>query len=146
MSLPSLLSSVLRTRLEPTARKRVRIEATDDLPTVTADPERIERVVANLLGNALKYSPPGKEVVVHVATDREGVVVSVVDRGVGILAEDLPRVFDRFYRAAKGRTTEGLGLGLYIARLVVEAHGGRIWVESPGPDQGSRFSFTLPLD
>lgn len=123
---------------------RLRVEAQSDLPLVSADPERIDRVVANLVGNALKYSPADREVVVKLSSRCGGVVCSVADRGVGIAPEDLPRVFDRYYRARTTRAADGLGLGLYIAKMMIEAHGGRIWVESE-LGRGSTFSFELPL-
>lgn len=123
---------------------RVRVEVPEGLPPVSADPNRLERIFTNLLSNALKYSSPDTEVSVT-AEKQDGMVrVSVSDRGGGIPPEDLPRLFQRFYRAKGTRKTEGLGLGLYITRMMVEAHGGRIWVESE-PGRGSSFSFTLPV-
>jgi len=122
---------------------RVRAEIPEALPPASADPNRLERILTNLLGNALKYSPAGTEVLVTAtATDGE-VTVSVTDRGVGIAPEDLPHIFERFYRAKGTMKTEGLGLGLYITRMLVEAHGGRIRVESEF-GKGSTFTFTLP--
>ena len=115
-----------------------------DLPPVTADPDRLERIFVNLLSNALKYSGPDTPVTVRARRQDGEVEVSVADRGLGIAPEDLPHLFERFYRAKGERGTEGIGLGLYITRLLVEAHGGRIRVESE-PGQGSTFSFTLPV-
>jgi signal transduction histidine kinase len=114
-----------------------------DLPPVQADPNRLDRVVANLVGNALKYSPPGSPVEVSAAADEREVTVTVRDRGVGIAAEDLPRLFERFFRGRLTQRADGLGLGLYIVRMLVEAHGGRVGVESV-PGEGSAFTFTLP--
>ncbi|HLZ31936.1 MAG TPA: ATP-binding protein [Chloroflexota bacterium] len=112
---------------------------------VSADPERIERVLTNLLTNALKYSPPRTPVVVGVAEAPAEAVVSVADQGAGIAPEELPRLFQRFTRGRAGPKADvsGLGLGLYIARLMVEAHGGHIRVESE-VGKGSTFFFTLP--
>lgn len=122
---------------------RVRLEVPAGVADVLADPARLERIVLNLVGNALKYSPDGSEVRVA-AAPRDGFVqISVADRGVGIAPEDLPLVFDRFYRAKQARKADGLGLGLYIVRLLVEAHGGRVWAES-APGEGATFSFTVP--
>jgi signal transduction histidine kinase len=110
------------------------------LPAVLADPDRLDRILTNLVGNALKYSP--RRVVVQAAADGPAVRVSVADEGAGIAAEDLPRIFDRYYRGQR-HEGEGLGLGLFIVRKLVEAHGGRIWAESR-PGEGSTFTFTLP--
>lgn len=123
---------------------RVRVEIPEGLPPVSADPSRLERIFINLLSNALKYSPPETEVTVT-AERRGGMVqVSVSDRGVGIAPDDVPHLFQRYYRAKGTRKAEGLGLGLYITRMLVEAHGGKIWVESE-LGKGSTFSFTLPV-
>ena len=108
-----------------------------------ADPERLERVVVNLVSNALKYSPPGSPVRIEVARAGGAVVTSVADRGDGIPTEELPKIFGRYYRGQRTRNVEGTGLGLYIARLLVEAHRGRISAESTA-GEGSTFRFTLP--
>jgi len=124
--------------------ERIRVAIPDALPPVRADPDRLERILVNLLSNALKYSPPDTEVEVSAERSDGEVVVSVSDRGPGIPQEDMPHIFDRYYRGRGGRKAEGLGLGLYITRTLVEAHGGRIWVRSQ-PGQGSTFSFALPI-
>lgn len=124
-------------------RVRLRVECPREVPPVWADPAHVERAVVNLVTNALKYSPPEKPVQVRVEPGDGEAVVSVIDRGIGIPPEDLPYLFERFYRARSGRQAEGLGLGLYITRLIVTAHGGRVWVESL-LDEGSAFHFTLP--
>jgi signal transduction histidine kinase len=122
---------------------RVEVAAAPGLPPVEADPDRLERIVVNLLANALKYAP-GPSPVRLEAIPRGGEVhITVRDEGPGIAPEDLPHVFDRFYRSASVRGTEGLGLGLYICRKLVDAHGGRIWVESRA-GVGSEFHLTLP--
>jgi signal transduction histidine kinase len=123
---------------------RVEYDLGPDLPAVHADASRLERVLTNLVGNALKYSAPPSPVRVSAAVQEDALVVSVGDRGVGIAPEDVPRLFQRFQRGRLTQRTEGLGLGLYIVRALVEAHGGRVWVESV-PGEGSTFSFTLPL-
>ncbi len=124
---------------------RVRMDMPDNLPWVSADPNLLERILANLVGNALKYSPSDREVWVRAAHSGKEVTVSVSDRGEGIAAAELPRLFGRYYRTEGARRAEGLGLGLYITRMLVEAHGGRIWVESQ-VGKGSTFSFTLPTE
>ena len=132
----------LKERLAPSLdMARVELRIPEHLPPVWADPDRLERILTNLLSNALKYSTPGTPVVVS-ASERDGeVVVSVTDRGPGIAPEDLERLFQRYTRARAGR--EGVGLGLYITRQLVEAHGGRVWAESQ-VGVGSTFSFSLP--
>lgn len=117
----------------------------EDLPLVLADPERIQQVLANLISNARKYSPAGGEIRLVAWQSGSQVQVDVIDRGLGIPAEALPHLFEKFYRVDNSdrRAIKGTGLGLAICRQIVDAHGGRIWVESAGLGQGSRFSFTL---
>ncbi|BDG08755.1 PAS domain-containing sensor histidine kinase [Anaeromyxobacter paludicola] len=123
--------------------ERVTAELPPGLPRVAADPGRLERILVNLLGNALKYS----EGPVRVGARATGpnLELAVADQGRGISAEDLPRIFDRFFRAGDVGETEGIGLGLYVARSLAEAHGGTIRAESGGPGQGSVFTLVLPL-
>jgi signal transduction histidine kinase len=120
---------------------RVENAVPETLPPVRADPDRLDRILTNLIGNALKYSQD--RVVVQAARDGTAVQVSVADHGKGIGHDDLPRIFDRYYRGNR-HEGEGLGLGLFIVRKLVEAHGGRIWAESL-PGEGSTFTFTLPI-
>jgi histidine kinase len=126
---------------------RLHIEAPRDLPPVHADASRLLQVLLNLLGNALRYTPSGGQVTVSTCREEEQMVISVHDTGIGIAAEHLPFLYERFYRVDKSRTSAsgGSGIGLTIVKHLVEAHGGRIWATSPGPGQGSTFSFTLPL-
>jgi signal transduction histidine kinase len=119
---------------------RVENAVPEGLPAVAADPDRLDRIITNLVGNALKYSPG--RVIVQAECDAAEVRVSVVDRGPGIGPVDLPRVFDRYYRGQR-HEGEGLGLGLYIVRKLVEAHGGKIWADSR-EGAGSTFTFSLP--
>lgn len=123
-------------------RARIRVEAPEWVPLVTVDPDQIERAIVNLITNALKYSPPESPVLIQVAHRNSEAVVSVTDQGAGIPPEDVPRLFQRFTRVGTGERREGLGLGLYITRLIVEAHGGRVWVES---EVGKRSTFHLAL-
>jgi signal transduction histidine kinase len=123
---------------------RVAFEVEPGLPEADADPARLERVVTNLLGNALKYSPADTQVRVTASARGDALVVSVADRGPGIDPGDLPRLFDRFYRGRSAASSEGLGLGLYIVRMIVDAHGGNVWADST-PGHGATFSFTLPM-
>ena len=115
-----------------------------DFPIVLADEERLTQVLYNLISNAIKYSPEGGEVRISGEVRQRQVIVAVSDEGVGIDPHDLPHIFDHFYRADEAaRNTKGAGLGLYLARTVVEAHGGRIWAEAP-QDKGARICFSLP--
>ena len=112
------------------------------------DRERLGQVLHNLVANAIKYSPSGGEVRVRVEDLGQQARVSVADQGIGIAADALPRLFDRFYRteAAAASGTTGLGVGLYIAKSLVEAHGGQIWADSGGEGHGTTFTFTLPYE
>ncbi len=114
-------------------------------PLVQADAARLEQVFSNLIGNAIKYSPTGGAVRVTGRALPDEVIVSVSDEGIGIPVEEQDRIFERFYRVddALSRRTAGSGLGLYLAKAVIDAHGGRIWVEST-PSHGASFSFALP--
>ena len=131
------------------AAAAARVSLTLSLPstpvTLSVDPQRIGQVVANLVNNALKFTPPGGRVAVSLRATRDDATVEVADTGPGISAEHLPHLFQRFYQVDTGltRARGGAGLGLAISRAIVEAHGGRIGVLSE-PGQGSRFFFTLP--
>jgi two-component system sensor histidine kinase BaeS len=118
----------------------------DGTPRLEADPVRLRQAVGNLVANALRHTPPGGSVTVAASTDHESVVITVADTGSGISADDLPHVFDRFWRAEKSRNrhTGGSGLGLAIVRKLAEAHGGTVTATST-PGQGSTFTLTFPL-
>jgi two-component system phosphate regulon sensor histidine kinase PhoR len=121
-----------------------RIDCPETLPLVLADAARIQQVFVNLMHNAIKFTPPGGQVVVGAAPEGYTVRFWVRDTGIGISSEDIPRIFERFYKVDRARSSSGTGLGLAIARHMVEAHKGNIWVESE-LGKGSVFSFTLPL-
>lgn len=124
------------------------IEDVTDTATVTVDPDRIGQVLGNLLDNALRHTPAGGTVTVASTTTADGwAEITVTDTGEGIPAEHLAHLFDRFYRAdtARGRNEGGSGIGLTIARTLVEAHGGTLTAHSPGPGAGARFTITLPI-
>jgi signal transduction histidine kinase len=130
----------LRSEAHPIA-----VEAPSEPLIVSADRLRIGQVLTNLLTNAIKYSPAGREVVVRLSRGAEEARVAVIDRGIGIPRTALPRLFERFYRVDPAASrVSGLGLGLYICRRLVEAHGGRIEVDSE-PGAGSTFTIVLPL-
>jgi signal transduction histidine kinase len=113
------------------------------------DPDRISQVLGNLLENAIRHSPAGGEVSIRLESEEggEAVRVTIRDGGPGVPEEHLPNVFERFYRAdvSRSRSAGGSGIGLAVVKQLVEAHGGRVWVESP-PGEGASFGFTLPAD
>ncbi|MFP3879748.1 MAG: ATP-binding protein [Dehalococcoidia bacterium] len=115
-----------------------------ELPAVPVDKGRIRQVIANLVHNAIKFTPAGGRITVTSRVLEDSVVVDIADTGMGIAKEDQARVFERFYKGDKARTGEGTGMGLAIAKHVIEAHGGNIWVVSE-EGKGSTFSFCLPL-
>ena len=132
-------------RLAPQAERTnvtVEVNVPEDIPPVLADSRRIQQVVMNLLHNALKFTPEGGRVTLRAAVVGPEVVIAVQDTGVGIPADDVPRIFERFYKADRARAEEGVGLGLSIAKHVIQGHGGRIWVESV-EGRGSTFYFSL---
>lgn len=122
----------------------VTVDCPPELPPVLADAVRMQQVVVNLLHNAIKFTPPAGQIHLQAQLQEGSVLFSVRDSGIGISADDLPRIFERFFKADRARATSGTGLGLAIARHLVEAHGGKIWAESE-PSKGSTFYFTLPL-
>jgi signal transduction histidine kinase len=142
-SLPPLLGEFLRRLAAGLGTDRLRSEIPSDLAPVMVDTDRLERILSNLLLNALKYGPHDTPVHLGAAAGNGEVILSVADQGPGIDPEDRPHIFERFYKPKAGRRGGGIGLGLHIARMLVEAHGGRIWVEST-PGEGSTFYFTLP--
>jgi len=123
------------------------LDVPEQLPQVWADPDRVAQVLINILANAYRYTPAGGQVTVQVSTDDQEVRVAVIDSGIGIAAEHLPHLFERFYRVDKSRARNsgGSGIGLAIARHLIYAQGGEIWAESDGIGKGARFIFTLPL-
>lgn len=144
VDLPALVHQVVERTAEVTRGHPVRVSVLGDVPPVEADPGRIEQVLGNLLSNAAKYGYPEKEILVEVERHEGEVKMAVTNQGLGIAREDLPGVFDRFHRTrqAEAGPVGGLGLGLFLAKGLVEAHGGRIWVEST-PGESTTFRFTL---
>ena len=124
---------------------KIKINISPQLPLIKADPEQIEVVFRNLLDNAIKYTPNGGEIYISAFEKAENIYIEIADNGIGISAEHLPRIFERFYRVDKDRSRKlgGTGLGLAIVKHIVQAHGGTIGVESK-PGKGSKFFFTLP--
>ena len=147
----STLTRTVTKRLAPSAEsKRIAldVELAPDLPFILADEDRAVQVLTNLTGNALQYTPEGGTITISAKRIGDEVRFAVRDTGIGIPPEHLAHIFDRFYRVDKSRSRHaggGSGIGLTIARALVEANGGRIWAESEGEGQGSTFNFTLPL-
>jgi two-component system, OmpR family, phosphate regulon sensor histidine kinase PhoR len=140
-----IMASVERMQVQAErARLNVSVDIPEDIPNVTADPERMEQVLVNLLHNAIKFTGPGGEIKAGAFVQPGKVVFYVRDSGAGIPPEALSRIFERFYKADRARSGGGTGLGLSISRHLVEAHDGRIWAEST-PGQGSTFYFSLPI-
>ncbi|MDE3126477.1 MAG: PAS domain S-box protein [Gemmatimonadota bacterium] len=144
VSTDALLRDALRTLAPLASDKGVRVVMAwpDTVPDVTVDPERIVQVVSNVVGNAIKFTPTGGTITVTAASRPDAVLVSVTDTGPGVAPDHLPHIFDRYWQSS--RRNRGAGLGLPIAKMIIEAHGGRIWVDSP-PGGGATFHFTLPL-
>jgi signal transduction histidine kinase len=164
ISMIELLRQIASEVQSQTTKHVIKIMPSARLPLIKVDPEKIEQVVSNLLGNAVKYSPEGGDIEVEirmVQSEQElrgmngdtppvrlpCLVVTIADTGIGIPETELERIFERFYRVNSKliRSTPGAGLGLYICRLIVEAHGGHIWARNRAQG-GSVLSFSLPLE
>ncbi|RME80666.1 MAG: GAF domain-containing protein [Caldilineae bacterium] len=147
VDIPVVIEAVIDklTPLADSAEVTLVNRAPDDLPTISADPWRLEQVVTNLVDNAIKFSPPHGEVVINAEDRGDCIQVSVKDNGIGIAADEIDRIFDRFYQIDGGvnRLYKGTGLGLTICRHIVEHHGGRIWAESER-GRGATLIFTIP--
>ena len=148
VDLSALGAEVVR-RMEPLARERevdLQQDQPGEAPTAEVDPDRLQQVLLILLDNAIKHTPANGRVTLQVSRQEHDALIEVVDTGSGIAAEHLPRIFDRFYRAdlARARADGGTGLGLTIAKMLVEAHGGELTLKS-APGQGTRASIRLPL-
>jgi signal transduction histidine kinase len=143
LSLPQLVERTAERFRVQTDEHTIVVDFPADFPIILADEDRIAQVVSNLITNAIKYSPGG-EIRISGEVRPEQVIVCVRDQGRGIAPGDIPYIFDRFYRAEDAqRNTKGVGLGLYLARAVVEAHKGSIWV-NPAPGDGACICFSLP--
>jgi signal transduction histidine kinase len=164
ISMSDLIQQIVSEMQNQTTKHVFRILSGPRLPLVKADPEKIEMVINNLLANAIKYSPDGGNIEVSFRAVRSDdelrkiygdtpmvqtpcIVVSIADSGVGIPPDELDRIFEKFYRIKNKLThsTPGAGLGLYICRIIVEAHGGNIWARNKRPS-GSTFYLSLPLE
>lgn len=150
LDVSSLTQTVTKRFALQAQSKRISLDfdLTPDLPPVLADEDRAIQILTNLTGNALQYTPEGGRVTISAKRLGDEIQISVIDAGIGIPPEHLSHIFDRFYRVDKSRSRQaggGSGIGLTIARALVEAHGGRIWAESAGAGEGSAFTFTLRI-
>lgn len=142
VSLPALAARIVERFSAQAGNHTLRADFPDKFPIILADETRLEQVLANLVSNSLKYAPNG-EIRITGIVRPEQVVVCVSDQGPGIDPQDLPHIFDRFYRSTDAvKQTKGAGLGLYLARAIVESHGGSIWADQS--DSGARICFSLP--
>jgi signal transduction histidine kinase len=125
-------------------KQRVHLEVTESPLPVRGDPTRLRQVLTNLLNNASKYTPGDGAITIKVDDDGDTIKCQISDSGIGIRKEDLPQVFEPFSNIKKPSNIETAGIGLSIAKGIVEAHGGKIWAESDGEGKGAVFTFTLP--
>jgi DNA-binding response OmpR family regulator/signal transduction histidine kinase len=145
--LSELLRSLVERWRKNAPHHRFLCEITAELPPLYCDPARLEQALQHLLHNAVTYSPYGGTIRVTLQHDEDELRLSVSDEGKGIALEHIDHIFERFYRVAESdERAQGSGLGLAVARATIEAHGGRIWADSPGPNQGATFYCTLPLN
>jgi PAS domain S-box-containing protein len=146
IQLSAMANKVVRRLESVTSIHRFEVDFAEDFPEVYADPDRMEEVLTNLVDNAIKYSPKGGRIAVTGRARGDSVEVAVTDEGIGIPHRELGRVFERFRRGENGQVQKvrGMGLGLYICKSIIEAHGGKIDVSSEA-GKGSRFTLTLPL-
>ena len=147
--LPGDVQDAIGTALENLGERldgrQVMVKVAEDLPLVPMDFVLIVQVLANLIDNSLKYSPPGEPIGILARQTGKEILIQVEDRGVGIPEGDRARVFDKFYRVQRPENISGTGLGLSISKGIIEAHGGHIWADNR-PGGGTILSFTLPLD
>jgi two-component system sensor histidine kinase KdpD len=145
---PQSVRKIVQSQLEKLGEglegRKVTVEVPEDLPRVSVDPEFTGIVVWQLLSNALRYTPPGSPLTVRASAGETEVIISVEDCGPGVSEREQEKVFEKFFRGKDQRERiPGTGMGLTIAREIVRAHHGRIWVESE-PGKGARFSFSVP--
>jgi signal transduction histidine kinase len=154
VNLERLARKVAEAYRTQTADHQLEVDFPAPLPLVWGDEERLRQVLTNLVNNAIKYSPQGGLIRIggwleqgDGAADKARVVLYIADQGIGIPTAELPKIFDRFYRVDSSlrRNTAGAGLGLYLAKAIVEAHGGQIWARSE-PGKGTTFFIALPIE
>jgi len=129
-----------------TDRHRIIVKFPDEFPVIVGDENRLEQVFYNLLSNAVKYSPNGGEITISGQIRSEQIIICIQDQGTGISQDDIPHIFDRFFRADEAaKNTQGAGLGLYLSRAIIDAHNGRIWIEQRS-EAGTRVCFSIARD
>jgi two-component system phosphate regulon sensor histidine kinase PhoR len=145
VTLPALIDKVVTVQKSYTDKHQLVIDIKNELPTIVADEDKVDQILTNLTNNAIKYSPSGGTITVSAVAEGDIVRMAVSDQGMGIPKEHLPKVFERFHRVDNRDTRKvgGTGIGLYLVKHLVEAHGGKIWVESEH-GKGSSFIFELP--
>ncbi|MCF6277752.1 MAG: HAMP domain-containing histidine kinase [Anaerolineales bacterium] len=143
VSIRALATRLAERFMTQSGSRQISLDFPEDFPVIFADETRIRQVLSNLISNAIKYAPQG-EIMISGQTRPEQIIICVSDEGPGIDPKDMPHIFDRFYRAAETvNKTKGAGLGLYLARAIVEAHGGRMWID-PKINTGACICFSLP--
>jgi len=147
LDLPQEVQKVAKRFAAQAETHKLEVDFPPDFPSFSADPEKVEVILTNLLDNAVKFSPQGGTITIKGESSESEALVTVADEGIGVPVRDRDRIFDRFYRVEDGSTksTRGTGLGLYICKTLIEAHGGRIWAEGE-LGKGSRFTFSLPIE
>jgi signal transduction histidine kinase len=147
VDLAELLAEVVEANRVRAPERQIVLEDISAVPVVHGDYDKLRMALNNLVDNAMKYSPPGGSITLGGSRDAEQALVWVRDQGVGVPLEERERIFERFHRVDTrlSRDTPGVGMGLYICRVIVEAHRGRVWVESEGAGSGSTFFICLPL-
>lgn len=144
LSLPEIIHTVVNNSIEKLSKRPVLIDIPGDLPNIPFDSNLIKEVLINLIDNAVKFTPPESPIDIAVVLEKNKVIVSIKDRGPGIVLDEVNKLFEKFYRGRMLTTERGLGLGLAICRMIIEAHGGKIWAENRS-NGGAVFKFTLPI-
>lgn len=147
VNVPELVERLVKLHAATAESHRFEVNFPDDFPLIEADADRIEQILTNIVSNSIKYAPDGGPVRIFGRRENGRVLVSVADEGLGMTEAQLGQLFQRYHRVESdaSKRIRGTGLGLYLTRGLVEAHGGHIWAESPGPGKGSTFSFLLPI-
>jgi signal transduction histidine kinase len=146
VDLAELLGEVVEQAHARAPERTIVVEDVSSLPIVRGDCDKLRMALTNLVDNAIKYSPPGGTITLGGSMEGEQVILWVRDQGIGVSSEEREQIFERFHRVDTrlSRETPGVGMGLYICKVIMEAHHGRAWVESEGPGRGSTFFLALP--